>query len=91
MAEARHLAGRLLWKAAAVVSSIGHSMKTRQATKQAAGATAGHSPSANGAWQNRVQHPRITDPKKRRAAVERATRRIKTDVRVDLTRERRGR
>jgi len=66
-------------------------MKTRQATKQAAGATAGHRPSANGAWQSRVQRPRITDPKKRRAAVERATSRIKTDVRVDLTRERRGR
>jgi|GEM_PF-3837508 len=45
----------------------------------------------NGAWQSCVQRARITDPKKRRAAVERATSRIKTDVRVDLTRERRGR
>ncbi len=53
-------------------------------------ASSGRYASSNGGWKGRVQRPRITDPKERQAAVERATSRIKTDVTVDLTRERRG-
>lgn len=51
----------------------------------------GHAGSLNGDWRDRIQPPRITDPEERRAAIKRATSRLKTDVRVDITRERRGR
>ncbi len=71
-------------------------MKAREAKSngtvgQARNASNSPHASANGDWKDRVQRPRIADPEKRRAAVERATKRIKTDTRVGLTWSRRGR
>lgn len=41
-------------------------------------------------WKDRIQRPRISDPAKRQKTLKQAGSRIKTDVRVDLGRERRG-
>jgi hypothetical protein len=60
-------------------------------TARRPGAPNGRPVAEDGDWRSRVQRPRITDPEERRATIERATSRIKTDVRVDITRERRGR
>ena len=71
-------------------------MKAREAKSNGAGrraraASNGHANSPNVDWRDRIQRPRITDPEKRQAAVERATSRIKTDTRLGLTWSRRGR
>jgi len=46
--------------------------------------------SADGSWSNRTQAPRIAGVKQRQDNVARATKRIKTDVQVDVVRSRRG-
>ncbi len=48
-------------------------------------------PSGAESWPARVHPPRIADVDERIANIERATKRIKTDVRVDFVRARRGR
>ena len=78
------------------IGTIERSMKAREAKSNGAGGRAraasnGHASSPNVDWRERIQGPRITDPGERQAALKRASGRIKTDVRVDLTRERRGR
>ncbi len=65
--------------------------KGKGTDRRTGAASNGHAGSLNGGWRDRVQPPRITDPEERRAAIKRATSRIKTDVRVNFTRERRGR
>jgi hypothetical protein len=48
-------------------------------------------PSGAESWRARVHPPRIADVDERIANIERATKRIKTDVQVDFVRARRGR
>jgi hypothetical protein len=45
----------------------------------------------SGSWRARVHPPRIAEVDERIANVERATKRVKTDVRVDFVRGRRAR
>jgi hypothetical protein len=78
------------------VSTIDWPMKAQEAKSNGAAGRArnasnGRHASSNGDWRARVQAPRVTDPAERRAALKRATSRIKTDMRVDLTRERHSR
>jgi hypothetical protein len=54
-------------------------------------ASANGRPSVAKSWRARVHPPRITDIDERIANVERAAKRIKTDVQVDFVRARRGR
>jgi hypothetical protein len=65
---------------------------SRKGSAAARGSSSGrYARSPAESWRARVHSPRITDVDERLANVSRATKRIKTDVQVDIVRSRRGR
>jgi hypothetical protein len=76
----------------AVASKIDRKRPSRAGSATAGGARNGRgTDSARESLRARIHPPRIADVDERIANVERATRRIKTDVQVDFVRARRGR
>lgn len=76
----------------AMASKVDQKRSSRAGSATVGGARNGRG--TDSAWESlraRVHPPRIVDMDERIANVERATKRIKTDVQVDFVRARRGR
>jgi hypothetical protein len=76
----------------AVASKGDRKRSSRAGSATAGGTRNGHgTDSARESLRARIHAPRIADVDERIANIERATKRIKTDVQVDFVRTRRGR